>query len=189
MVKWPNFFIIGVEKGGTTSLYEYLKQIPEIFMSQNKEPWYFSPIVRNLHYSKDRISDENLYLNLFSNVKNQTAIGEASAVYWRDPEAPKLIHEKIPHAKIIISIRDPVDRYFSGYLMGKRMGYNKKKIHESIQNRIKNKFILSSTRLNEESSLLYYDNIKRYLDIFGEKNVLILIFEEWTKSCKKRWNI
>jgi len=48
MGKWPNFFIIGVEKGGTTSLYEYLKNIPEIFMSPEKEPWYFSPIVRNL---------------------------------------------------------------------------------------------------------------------------------------------
>jgi len=185
MNKCPTFFIVGVEKCGTTSLYEYLKKIPEIFMSPKKEPWYFSPVVRDIAHIPNKIKDEKSYLRLFNNVKNETAIGEASAVYWRDPEAPKLIQEKIPHAKIIISLRDPVDRYFSGYLMEFLTGLNKKSIHESIQNRLNNKFTLKSTRLKKESSFLYYDNVKRYLDIFGKDNVLILIFEEWIKNPKK----
>jgi len=45
MDSWPNFFIIGAAKGGTTSLYEYLKQVPGIFMSPEKEPNYFSRVV------------------------------------------------------------------------------------------------------------------------------------------------
>ena len=103
MSVWPNFFIIGVDRGGTTSLYEYLKNIPEIFMSTPKEPWYFSPVVRSVTpQAIGKCNSEKSYLNLFKNVKNETVIGEASAVYWRDPESAKLIHEKIPNAKIII---------------------------------------------------------------------------------------
>ncbi len=185
MDKWPNFFIVGVEKGGTTTLYEYLKKIPEIFMSPKKEPLYFSPVFRDTTHIPNNITDEKSYLRLFKNVKNETAIGEASAVYLRDPEAPKLIYKKIPHAKIIISLRDPVDRYFSGYVMDFSTGLTKKSIHESIQNRLNNKFMVKSTTLKKESSLLYHDNVKRYLDIFGKNNVLILIFEEWIINPKK----
>ena len=184
MGKWPNFFIIGVEKGGTTSLYEYLKNIPDIFMSTQKEPWYFAPVVSDMSRSLGKINDEKSYLNLFKNVKNETAIGEASAVYWRDPDAPKLIQEKIPNAKIIISLRDPVDRFFSGYLMKLRTGFTKKSLEESVKIRLNNKFTRISPRLNKESTLLYYENIKRYLDIFGKDNVLIIIFEEWINDPK-----
>jgi len=181
---WPNLFIIGAEKSGTTSLYNYLDKIPEIFMSPVKEPWYFSSVVSSLDLNPRRIKDEKTYLNLFKNVKNETVIGEASAVYWRDPEAPKLIHEKIPHAKIIISLRDPVERFYSGYLMGVRDGNITKSFHETIKKRISMRFTLKSPKTNNEINFLYYENIKRYLDIFGKNNVLVLIFEEWIKEPK-----
>jgi len=185
MRKWPTFFIIGVDRGGTTSLYEYLKNIPEIFMSTTKEPWYFSPVVRSVSRRiTGKLDDEKSYLNLFKAVKNETAVGEASAVYWRDPESAKLIHEKIPNAKIIISFRDPVDRFISGHQKKLQSGRYDKLIHESIQHRIKNNFTQRSRILKKESTMYYYDNLKRYLDIFEKNNILILIFEEWIKDPK-----
>jgi len=124
-------------------------------------------------------------LKLFKNVKNEIAIGEASAVYWRDPETPKLIHGKIPKAKIIISLRDPVGRFFSTYLMQFRTGFYKKSIHEFVQDTLNKKFAYTSRRLKKETNDLYYDNIKRYLDIFGRSNILVLIFEDWIINPKK----
>jgi len=46
MDRWPNFFIVGATKAGTTSIYEYLKEVPEIYMSPVKEPHYFSKLTR-----------------------------------------------------------------------------------------------------------------------------------------------
>jgi len=183
MSTWPNFFIVGVEKCGTTSLYNYLKSIPEIYMSSDKEPLYFCPVLWDLGIrKKKRIDNEKDYLDLFKDVKNEKAIGEASAVYWRDPEAPKLIHEKIPNAKIIISLRNPVDRFFSGYLMEIHDLDHKRNFHEYAQLMIKMKFTSRSSKLDKEATLLYSKNVKRYLDIFGKNQVLILIFEEWIKN-------
>jgi len=185
MNKWPNFFIVGAERSGTTSLYEYLKKIPEIYLSPHKEPWYFAPVIRGMsrhRYLSTKINDEESYLKLFEGVKNEPVIGEASAVYWRDPESPKLIYEKNPNAKIIFSLRDPIDRFFSGYLMEFRTGYTKKSIEETVQLRIKNNFTRKSKRLKKETSMLYYDNVKRYLDKFGKNNILILFFEEWINN-------
>ena len=110
METWPNFFIVGAPKSGTTSLYEYLKQIPQVYMSPVKEPHYFSKsIVPDNHFLKP-IRDKKKYLNLFEGAKNEIAIGEASPTYLADPEAPKLIHELVPNAHIIIILRDPIER-------------------------------------------------------------------------------
>ena len=93
-MSWPNFFIVGAGKAGTTSLYEYLKKIPEIYMSPIKEPGYFGTReFKNPDWSK--ISTENEYLKLFEGVTNEIAIGEASPQYLSDPKTPFLIHDKI----------------------------------------------------------------------------------------------
>jgi len=74
---WPNFFIVGVAKAGTTSLSEWLKQHPQIYIPAIKEPRYFAsdlvdPIVRNVVRSKKD------YLSLFAKARNYKARGEAS---------------------------------------------------------------------------------------------------------------
>ena len=107
---WPNFFIVGAARAGTTSLYTYLKNTPGVYMSEHKEPHYFIDNMKAGYY------DESKYLQLFKNVKNEKAIGEASVDYLIDPSSAKCIHDKIPDAKIIILLRDPVERAFSSYL-------------------------------------------------------------------------
>jgi len=119
-MRYPNFYIVGAAKAGTSSLYSYLKDIPGIFMSPIKEPNYFSRQILPDNHRLKPIRDENKYLNLFKGAKNETILGEASPSYLVDPGAAELIHYYSPHAFILISLRDPVERLFSHYLMMRR---------------------------------------------------------------------
>lgn len=174
--KWPNFFIVGAPRAGTTALYNYLNAIPEIYMSPVKDPGYFIP-------NDFRGFTEQTYIELFKNVKNEIAIGEASAGYLANSEAPKRIKEKSPSAKIIITLRDPVGRTFSHYLNWKRTGKIKISFEEGVEKFLdKNKNDEQLERLIYVS--MYYEQVKRYLEIFGKENVKILIFEETVKDVK-----
>src|SRR5918911_2549475 len=88
---WPNFFIVGAAKAGTTSLYYYLNEIPGICMSRIKEPYYFSPHYIQ-QYPGETVTNKEGYLRLFENANSCTAVGEASPSYLWDPDSPKLIH-------------------------------------------------------------------------------------------------
>ena len=174
--KWPNFFIVGAPRAGTTALYNYLNAIPEIYMSPVKEPGYFIP-------NDFRGFTEQTYIELFQNVKNEIVIGEASAGYLANSEAPKRIKEKSPSAKIIITLRDPVRRTFSHYLNWKRTGKIKISFEEVVEKFLdKNKNDEQLERMIYVS--MYYEQVKRYLEIFGKENVKILIFEETVKDIK-----
>ena len=117
----PNFFIVGAAKAGTTSLYYYLKQHPEIFMSPVKEPNFFCyheaiEVINFFRFKEDDISTLDDYLALFRKVNKEKAIGEASTQYLFFPSTAHNIKKMIPHAKMIILLRDPVSRAFSSYL-------------------------------------------------------------------------
>jgi len=183
METWPNFFIVGTAKAGTFSLYEHLKQIPKIWMSKVKEPKYFAPFLCN-KFGYLRTEDKKEYLDLFKDAKNSLAIGECSTIYLRDPGAAKLIHDQIPHAKIIISLRDPIETIYSLHLMNLRRKYAKKNFHDVIKISLQNNYEFKEDLFDLKSSL-YYEDVKRYLDVFGKNQVKIIIFEEWNKNTKQ----
>lgn len=106
-IKKPNFFIIGAPKCGTTSLYHYLKEHPNIFLSEIKEPDYFAT---DLNRS---IKDREEYMKLFEGADNYKAIGEASTTYLYSDEAIENILEFNPEAKFIVMTRDPVEMFHS----------------------------------------------------------------------------
>jgi len=114
----PKFFIIGTPKGGTTSLYFYMKQHPDIFMSPVKEPSFFC---KGFQVIKNPIE----YFELFDSVKNETAIGEASHAYLTNPSTAKVLKALFPEAKFIVILRDPADRAYSLYHHMRRNGYEK----------------------------------------------------------------
>src|ERR1700744_4238921 len=134
-MKAPNFFIVGAPKAGTTSLYNYLGQHPQIYMSPIKEPNYFAGEMRLDNFVEEarrRIADEmhdlqeylrgdmrqnrfggwvsawEDYLKLFRNVTDEIAIGEATPCYLWSETAARNIAARIPDAKIIINLRNPV---------------------------------------------------------------------------------
>jgi len=184
--KWPNFFIVGSGKAGTSSLYNYLNDIPGIYMSPVKEPRYFSK-QRNFpenHSVLNPTQGEEKYLRLFENVKDEKIIGEATP-YLKNPKAPYLIFEKVPNASILITLRNPIEKVYSEYLMKKRNERISANFHEYVQTG------LDDTNPKNRYGIfrgLYYDDVKRYLDVFGKDQVKIIIFEEWIKDPKPTLN-
>jgi len=179
---WPNFFIVGAAKAGTTALYEYLSKTNGVYMSPVKEPRYFNKYILDPKIRLSRITNDTKYLKLFNKVKDEKAIGEASPSYLRDPEAAELIHEKVPNAKILIILRDPVQRAFSAYVMRKNGGRESRTFHQVIEDYIKD---YKHSKFYSDGIIfagLYTKNIKKYIDTFGSQNVKILIFEEFIKD-------
>ena len=181
MERWPNFFIVGAPKSGTSSIYAILYNHQEIYMSPIKEPNYFSSKTFGDNHHLRPIRDKKKYLDLFKTVNDEKIVGEASPSYLADQDAPKLIHEVSPTAKILISLRDPVERVYSHYLMLNRLGDIKSNFHELIQISFDNK------RNKNEDPLwlgrgLYFDNVIRYISIFGKEQVKIIIFEDFVKN-------
>lgn len=184
MEKWPNFFIVGVSKAGTTSLYNFLKDIPGIFLSERKEPHYFSKLIIPQNHSENPIRKKEEYLSLFKNSGDASIIGEASATYISDPEAPFLIHQVSPNSKILISLRDPVERTFSAYLMHYANETIKKKFHDELFHELNYKIDLSTPNMRIPAGF-YYEGVKKYIDLFGRENVKVIIFEEWVTNPAK----
>ena len=132
----PNFFIAGAPNTGTTSLYHYLRQHPQVYMSADKEPTYFgaaeflaAPPRRDLpSRARERTVLERLmvgapkplswdaYLALFRDARDEPAVGEASVRYLLLPDAPRAIAARVPHARLIFILRDPAEWQFTRYL-------------------------------------------------------------------------
>lgn len=185
MATWPNFFIVGVAKAATTSLHHYLNSIPEIYMSSTKEPNYFNAkTFRKMFPVESSKRTEDWYLNLFQKAKDKKIIGEASPLYLFDLDVPILIKEKSPNAKILISLRDPVERLFSEYLMKKNKEIIQSSFHDELCKQLDQNKI---TPLGTQEGF-YYEAIQRYLSVFGANQVKIIIFEEFKKNVKNTVN-
>lgn len=178
---YPNFFIVGAPKCGTSSLYDWLNQHPEIFMSPIKEPHYFGSDLCSPRY----IRNEEAYRTLFANVTTPR-IGEASVWQLYSKRAAQEIHSQVPYAKIIIALRNPVQLMYS--LHSQHLFHRDEDtldFEEALE-------LESERRLGKSlpphgktpHGLLYRavatfsPQIQRYYDNFGRNNVLILLLDD-----------
>ena len=181
----PNFFIVGAAKAGTTSLHAYLKQHPEVFMSSLKAPHYFSSFELNPEFDNfvPVVRDPNTYQDLFAGSAGYKAVGEASPSYLSDTDAAKRIRSAIPDAKIIISLRDPIQRAYSHYLMEFRQGRETRSSFGDA---------LETDRLRRKKGWgvsfeyvelgFYAEQVERYLAAFGDSKVLVILFEDLVRN-------
>lgn len=110
----PTFFLVGVPKAGTTALYHELSAHPDVFMPAEKEPHFFSCKPRP---ETGAPMTAAAYEALFAPHAGERAVGEASPSYFHHPDAPARIRAYAPEAHIVVSLRHPVERAFSHYLM------------------------------------------------------------------------
>src|SRR5437763_505157 len=103
--RWPNLFVVGAPKAGTTSLWLYLDRHPDIWMAPVKEPQFFS----GLWY------DQDSYLRLFAPGARFKLRGEASPSYLAKAGVAEASKRVSPDARIVIMLRDPVERAYSKY--------------------------------------------------------------------------
>ncbi len=177
----PNFFIIGAAKAGSTSLYEYLIQHPQVYMSPIKEPHYYSNIRPSAEHAHIvcAVSDTKKYLSLFKGAGGYKAIGEASTSYLSEIGTAQRIKAKIPDAKIIILLRDPVDRAYSHYLMDVRDGFQDLSFWDAIQSdymQCEKGWGISHMYVELG---LYFEQVRQYIDCFARDRVLILFFDDF----------
>lgn len=150
-------------------------------MSPLKEPFYFAPNAVQTGDASDVIRDKKEYLKLFKNAIGHTAVGEATPIYLWDPDAPRLIHQAVPHARIIIILRDPIERAYSNYLMKMKYSGMKSSFYDELMRDYKNQEkLFGRSQLYVEFGM-YYEQVKRYFDIFGREQVKVIIFEEFVQ--------
>jgi hypothetical protein len=181
---WPNFFIVGAANSGTTSLYTCLNQHPQVFLPALKEPHYFAHVRPSYEqrYMRTYVTEQNAYLKLFRSGAGYPAIGEASPSYLFDVEAPARIRRFLPHAKIIMLLRDPVERAHSHYLMDLREGAQSEHFYRAIEEDwYRSQKGWGVSHLYVELGL-YAEQVSRYLNTFGSQQVLILMFEELRRA-------
>ena len=175
-----DFFIVGAPKAGTTSLYYYLNEHPEIEMSTQKETDFFSDSAiqkQGLYYGENRINTLEKYHNLFPTTQEKK-YGEASVSYLFYEDVPEKIKAYNSKGKIIIMLRNLVDRAFSHYLMDYRLGLISSTLEEVIECKSYNKKSKLFYQQYIELSL-YFKQVKRYLEIFGSENVHIILYQDF----------
>jgi hypothetical protein len=184
----PNFIIIGAMKAATTSLYNYLKQHPDIFMPKVKEPMFFNNYQQNNNYvakgaKRKKITTLEQYKSLFDEVKNEGAIGEASPSYIYNQKAAELIKKEIPNVKIIVVLRQPVERAYSNFLHAKRAGKEPENDFKKTFDLEKDRKIANWSPLyHYKSKGFYFEQLQRYFNLFPKENIKILLFEDVVKT-------
>lgn len=180
----PNLFIVGAARCGTTSLHNYLKQIPGIYMSELKEPHFFSSEFLPDHY-RNVINNEKDYRKLFEGITDEKIIGETSPSYFWKYKVASKIYKFTPKGKIIIMLRDPIERAYSHYMMDFNKGIIKIKLKEMLEKLNSKKTITLDMIPESIQQSFYHDAIKEYVEIFGRKNVKCIIFEEFQNNEKQ----
>ena len=161
----PTFFVIGAAKSGTTSLYHYLDEHPEVFMSPVKETNHFASAEEAS--GQGRVAGPDEYEALYEGAGGATAVGEASPLYLRSRVAAERIHRAVPDARIIAILRNPTDRAYSGYLMQVRKGRERRPIGECFERG--DVYIEAG---------FYADDLARFYERFDRRGIRIYLFDE-----------
>ena len=178
----PNFVVVGAAKAGTTALYWYLAEHPAVFMSAVKETNFFAYNLdaagRLLYGDPDvhrfPVRTQEEYEELFREVGGATAIGEASPLYLESPQAPARIRALLPGVRIIASLRHPVDRAYSDYLM-----YLRRRGRAFDPDR---ELSASAAWAQPDSRWMqvsrYHGQLERYFQVFAREQIHVLLFDD-----------
>jgi len=185
----PQFLIIGAQKSGTSSLYSYLVQHPEVLASTRKEIGFFSE-----KYEKGSSWYRARFPSL-KDISNGFVTGEATPEYIFHPHAAKRIHDLLPDIRLILLLRNPVDRAISQYYHTKKNGHEELSLEDALNaedQRIKaatdemirneKEYSLDWQRYSYKSRGIYCTQLQRYYDYFDREQILIIHSQELYQS-------
>jgi hypothetical protein len=183
---WPNFLIIGAQKGGTTVFESYIEQHPEMFVADRKELNFFAFEGQQEYFkgpfddvaNRFIVSEKEAYLKYFQKA-NHKAIGESSVIYLYHPEAPARIKHHIPQAKLIAILRNPIDRAFSAFMHLKR---DQRETAATFEEAL----ALEPERIRQGWETLYFyrqvgkyaEQLERYFRLFDRKQIKVFLYDE-----------
>jgi len=190
IISKPNFFIVGAPKSGTTSLYAYLHQHPDVFMPKCKEPHFFGRDLEIASYFS--IRDEKKYLRLYASAGNAQRIGEGSVWYLYSSRAACEIKQFNPEARIIAMLRNPADMIYS--LHGQFLHSGNEDISDFNEALAAEEDRRAGRRIPKDAHfpqglvysevVAYVDQIKRYLDTIGESQVQVVLFDDFVRDTR-----
>jgi len=188
----PNFFIVGFGRSGSTSLYKYLKQHPDIYMSTSKEPKFFcGEMLQGAGTSSVDTLPE--YLELFAGATGEKVLGEASTLYILSEEAAGRIHEFNPDAKIVILLRNPVGFLQSWHSLGVRDGYESEPdLMRALD--LEDERTAAGGAENRGAAVSYRyrhvihnapQSVQRWYDVFGPEQVKVIVFDDLSERTEE----
>lgn len=171
-----DFFIIGAQKAGTTSLHRYLRQHNEVFMPAEKELFFFE---------KDELfkNGYDWYHKTYFNLSKKGSIkfGEATPTYIYSERALKRIAAYNPEIKIIFIIRDPIDRSYSHFKMRNEMGSSNINLTNYIRGVMKHGLLEGDTEGFINNSL-YSIHLKKVFELFSKSQIYLVDFDKFTNN-------
>jgi hypothetical protein len=194
----PNFFIVGAPKCGTTSLYEWLRQHPNVFMPKQKEPKYFAQDLykkakknNSTHFFP--ITKKQDYLKLFADADNAQAIGEASTYYLYSETAPQSIEAFNPDAKIIIMLRDPVEQIISSYNFSVQKGHESaESLEEALKLETKRRDNPPAKRFPKsylyQEKASFSEHIDRFRNHFPDNQIKIVLLDDLKENPEETYH-
>ena len=185
----PDIIVIGAPRSGTTSLYRYLDEHPEVYMSPLKETRFFAYEGQEVDYegpadayayNRDTVTDAATYRRLFKDRASGQRTGEASPVYlYRGDRAAERIHDHVPDARLVAIFRNPVERAYSDFLNMVRLGWEPVHDFEEALAREEERIAAHwSPYYHYQAKGFYADQVRTYLRRFDREQVKFFLFEE-----------
>lgn len=184
----PTFVVVGAAKAGTTALYNYLGQHPEVYLPRHEEPSYFAfagaaPRFRGPRGSEAAINqiavtERRDYERLFDPADAAQARGDVSPAYLYWPGTAERIKRDVPDAAVCMVLRHPVDRAYSAYMHARREGKESLTFRDALDaepGRIRDNwgFLWRYRALGE-----YAPQLRRYLSVFSRDRILVLLYDD-----------
>ena len=176
-----NLFIVGAGKSGTTALVNQLSTLNEIFLPGIKEPHFFAEYDDQSwaevdHFGSTYISDKQQYNSLYKTHQNEKYLLDASTSYLHKAGTAGRIYEYNNDAKIVILLRNPVDRAYSHYLMSRRVGHT----DSNFLSAMKYEYLERASGISYYVRIgLYASQVEEYLQIFPESNVMVILYDDF----------
>lgn len=183
----PNFIVIGAPRAGTTSLYHYLLQHPQVAMSRTKETNYFAylasrsePGYRTGLSIQWPVKSPEEYKALFRGGECK-AVGEASPLYFFAPGVARQIKTHLPDTRLVMILRNPVERAYSAYMKNCREGTETRSFEDRILREINHPEDVVCSEHYYLRAGMYFERIADYLQYF-ERSRLKIVFQEDLQS-------
>jgi Sulfotransferase family len=179
----PDFFIVGAFKCGTTALFDYLRQHPQVFMPFHKEPLFFGD---DLTRRYGRMTEEQ-YLDLFREAAPGQRVGEASAWYLYSTSAAREIAAFSPGAQIIVMLRNPVDVMYAEhsqllFTAQEDLADFGAALDAEPARRRGERLPPGPIRVETlyyRHSVQFASQLRRYFDLFGRDRVHVILFNDF----------
>ncbi len=207
----PDIFLIGAAKAGTTTIAEWMTMNPDIALSKIKESNYFSKEIDPANFSKafnsisspipakywkgeelefihqGFIRDSQLYARLFEHSIKGQKLADCSTSYFWSKKAPDLIKKNSPNAKVLLILRNPVDRAWSHYRMARKYGLTQESFLKELEKDFLSKSVWGRSQ-NFYHLSCYSERLNHWMQNFDKNQLRVEIYETFFRDPQQNWN-